>query len=301
MKHFFSALVVIPVIASGLLFASPLPPQRVDVSGALRALMNQVEQTYLARNGYTFGAALNGNPDGAARLLGIGMMPQAEYSRQSQTNRRRYLGLIDEIKGFLRQLAQIHQNDPNSRRRVTYEQLWDAFKEGFTGKNNRWAIDTFGVDPFAVRQPSILHLADDPGLRVNDERARLPMGERSNGAVNLLGERAGRVEGAPRPNPPTPPPPQPQESKYRWQALGIYQNPTWWGGSYKQYSTFGNPEKPVVSSITECCDSTRGCPERNNVKVVPCSAVRGNCVMKVQLLKDSYLGRKGEIKCILRY
>lgn len=128
------------------------------------------------------------------------------------------------------------------------------------------------------------------------------MGTPNQGAVILLQMLAQEVQRPPAPSPPQKPPPsQPTKSRYRWRALGIYQNPTWWGGSYKAYSPFGNPEQPVVSNITECCDSPKGCPGRNRVKVVPCRAVKGNCVMKVELLQDSRLGKKGQIKCILLY
>jgi hypothetical protein len=70
---------------------------------------------------------------------------------------------------------------------------------------------------------------------------------------------------------------------------------------FRECGYFNNPENPSLIAILDCCNSTKGCPGRDRVKVVPCKPVPGNCVMKVQLLKDSYLGRKGEIKCILRY
>jgi len=274
---------------------------RVDISEALSAMMKQVEETYLSHKGITLVNLLDRDPVSAARMLGIGMMSQVEHSKHNNVVRRKYLALVEDIKTFLRQIAHIHQTDPKGVGVITYDQLWNEFKQGFTGKSNDWAVANFGLDPFNVRQPSVLHRAVGPGFQVPEQRATIPMGEPKAGDVRLLDRSAHRADSNRQPSPPPPPPLPSQESKYRWKVLGIYQNPTWWNGSFKAYSPFGNPEKPVVSNITECCDSTRGCPGRNRVKVVPCGAVRGNCVMKVQLLKNSHLGRKGEIQCILLY
>ncbi|MBN1546578.1 MAG: hypothetical protein JW902_07965 [Syntrophaceae bacterium] len=284
-------------------FASPVG-YRVDSSEALTAIMKQVEQTYLYPKGLSFGDMLNNYPVSAAQLFGIGMMAQVDYSKQNQAARTNYLRLSEEIKNFLGQLALIHQTDPNGLHLITQEQLWDAFRQGFTGQCNGWAIANFGLDPFNVRQPSVLNLATASNMYPADERANIPMGVQNDNAINLLDQRANRWEGFSQPNLPPPPPsqpPPPQESKYRWKVLGVYTNPTWETGAFREAGPSIDLEKPIISSILWCCNSTKGCPGRNNVKVVPCKAVPGNCTMKVQLLKDSYLGRKGEIKCILNY
>lgn len=272
--------------------------QGIRTSAALNSFIIQVEQTYLSSRGIKFSNIASRDPVSAARLLGVGTIPQAHYGLKSPSQKQRYFRLMDEINAFLKQLAHIHQAN-----KISYDQLWNAFEQGGTGRNNDWAIANFGVDPMRTQLPSVLHMVSDTPSPIPERRGRIPMGEPKRddgGAVDLMGKRANEVV-VQRPGNDKPPSrPQPREPQFRWQVLGIYKDLKWHGGGYKTVSTLGNPERPIITA-GDCGYSTGNQKFYDKAKVVPCKAVSGTCVYKVRLLRNSHLGRKGEVKCLLHY
>ena len=166
---------------------------RIDPSDTLSRVFNQVETTYLSKKGLSFEGLLGRDPVSAARILGVGMLPQGYYATQSSRHKQRYFRLLDEIDVFLEQLAEIHRSDPSGVASVSHEQLWRIFEQAAGGRDNYWAFATYGVHPDRIRLPSVL---DDEtgGIHSRPSRSGYQQTRRTASALQDRNDLSGEAQ-----------------------------------------------------------------------------------------------------------
>jgi len=175
-------------------------------SPGFQALLNQIQQTYLAPRGDNLSSMRNQYPSIVAALVGHALRQQMVYVRQNPSLNNQFKSLQQEARAYITDVAQTTsyrgRNEDGSP--LTPASLWCVVNKFFQGQEDAWILQNFGVRTGTMP----LVLATRPG----SEQQRRPVHDpyekpRETNQIELFGIGAPSVKGQPQATPPSQPPP----------------------------------------------------------------------------------------------
>jgi hypothetical protein len=197
-------------------------------SPEFQALLNQIQQSYLAPKGDNLSSMWNQHPSTLAALVGHALRQQVFHVQQNPSLNNRFTSLQQEARAYITEVARTTtyrgRNEDGSLV-ASPDNLWFIANKFFQGQEDALILQHYGVRTGTM--PSVLAASSrsqPPGRSV----AAPPFKEKETNQINLLGQTAPPTKGAPPGE--TPPQPTPQR-QVTLQPDGIIGN--WNGNSGK--------------------------------------------------------------------
>jgi hypothetical protein len=176
-------------------------------SPEFQALLNQIQQSYLAPKGDNLSSMWNQHPSTLAALVGHALRQQVFHVQQNPSLNNRFTSLQQEARAYITEVARTTtyrgRNEDGSLV-ASPDNLWFIANKFFQGQEDALILQHYGVRTGTM--PSVLAASSrsqPPGRSV----AAPPFKEKETNQINLLGNAAPRLEKGP-PKEETPPPPR---------------------------------------------------------------------------------------------
>lgn len=143
---------------------------QIQISSTLQTIFDQAESVYIP-SGFTIDGVYKDAPDMIPLFAGLIMQRQKIYMDQTRNLKHvdNYFNLIDQIDGFLSQLAKAHNYmNPVDGSKMPPLQLQTSFMESIQGKYNTVYINKFGINPTTVNIAYLLDSSPNNNIANND-------------------------------------------------------------------------------------------------------------------------------------
>mgnify|MGYP001029599063 FL=1 len=188
-KRLFGFVLIVCTI-----FLTFVPCHAQQYSPEFQALLNQIQQNYLAPRGDNLSSMRNQYPNVVAALIGHALRQQALHVQQNPSLNNRFASLQQQAQVYITDVARTTsshvRNEDGSP--VTPESLWFVVNKFYQGQEDAWIWQNFRVRTGTM--PSVLATRSGPQTPrppVWDP----PMKEEENNQIDLLGQRAPSVKG----------------------------------------------------------------------------------------------------------
>ena len=172
-------------------------------SPEFQALLNQIQQNYLAQKGDNLSSLRNRYPTVVATLIGHALRQQTVYVQQNSSLNNQFTSLQREARAYIGEVARTTTVRLVDGSPFNPEDLWSMVNKALQGGDDGWILETFGVRTGTM--PSVLVARSEP-QQPQLPGGRPPMKEKNQ--IELLGKVAPSVKGPPKETPPPPPPKQ---------------------------------------------------------------------------------------------
>ncbi len=181
-----------PVLIFCILFLTFEPCHAQQYSPEFQALLNQVQQYYLAPKGENIPFLRSQFPAVMAALVGHALRQQGVHVRQNPSLNHRFTNLQQEARTYITDVARTTAFRHDNGSRFTPEDLWNIVNKVLQGHDDAWIFQNFGVRTGTM--PSVL------AARSGSQPPRRPLGDllekpEETNQVELLGKVAPSVKG----------------------------------------------------------------------------------------------------------
>jgi hypothetical protein len=198
-NRFFEAVLVFCIL---FLTIEEIHAQRY--SPEFQALLNQIQQSYLAPKGDNLSSMRNQYPSVVAALIGHALRQQMVHVQQNPSLNNWFKNLQQEARTYITDVARTTsyrgRNEDGSP--LTPESLWFVVNKVFQGQEDALIFQHFGVRTGTM--PPVL--AAGPEHRPLPPPVGAPLMKEEKNQIELLGKSAPSVKGPPKEPPPPPPP-----------------------------------------------------------------------------------------------
>jgi len=181
-------------LALSLLFLTMGQSHAQGYSPEFQALLNQIQQNYLAPRGDNLSSMRNQYPNIVAALIGHALRQQALYVRQNPSLNNRFASLQQQARVYIADVARTTssrvRNEDGSP--VTPENLWFVVNKFYQGQEDGWIWQNFRVRTGTM--PSVMVA----GSGVQPPRPPVwdpPMKQEEKSQIELFGIGAPSVKG----------------------------------------------------------------------------------------------------------
>jgi len=172
-------------------------------SPEFQALLNQIQQNYLAQKGDNLSSLRNRYPTVVATLIGHALRQQTVYVQQNSSLNNQFTNLQREARAYIGEVARTTTARLVDGSPFNPEDLWSMVNKALQGRDDGWILETFGVRTGTM--PSVLVARSEP-QQPQPPFGKPPMKEKNQ--IELLGKVAPSDKGSPKETPPPPPPKQ---------------------------------------------------------------------------------------------
>jgi len=181
-------------------------------SPEFQALLNQIQQNYLAPKGENIPYLRSQFPAVMAALIGHALRQQAVHVQQNPSLNNRFKNLQQEAWTYITDVARTTSFRHEDGSRFTPEVLWNVVNKVLQGQDDAWILQNFGVRTGTM--PSVITSGlgpqePSPILGAPPFVKESPPPSSHGNSIDLLGKQAPPVKGQPKTTP-TPPPPRAQ-------------------------------------------------------------------------------------------
>jgi hypothetical protein len=174
-----------------ILFISLGPCHAQQYSPAFQALLNQIQQTYLAPKGENIAALRSQYPAVIATLVGHALRQQMVHVQQNPSLNNQLMNLQREAQGYIGEVVRTTSARLDNGTRFTQQDLWNITNRAYQGQDDDWIWQNFRVQTGTM--PSVL--AASPGVQPSPPPVEYPSGKKEKNEINLLGRVAPPVKG----------------------------------------------------------------------------------------------------------
>ena len=168
-----------------ILFLTFEPCHAQQYSPEFQALLNQIQQYYLAPKGENISFLRSQFPAVMAALIGHALRQQTVHVQQNPSLNNRFMNLQQEARAYITDVALTTSFIPENGRRFTPEDLWNIVNKVLQGQDDDWILQNFGVRTGTM--PSVL--AASPGVQPPVPPPGKPLTKEKN-QIELLGKTA---------------------------------------------------------------------------------------------------------------
>jgi hypothetical protein len=195
-RHFKSILIFC------ILFSTLGQSHAQQYSHAFQALLNQIQQNYLAQKGDNLSSLRNRYPTVVATLIGNALRQQMVHVLQNPSLNNQFTNLQREARIYIEEVARTTTARLVDGSRFNPEDLWNMVNGALQGGDDGWILETFGVRTGTM--PPVL--AAGPEHRPLPPPVGAPLTKEEKNQIELLGKAAPSVKGPPKETPAPPPP-----------------------------------------------------------------------------------------------
>jgi hypothetical protein len=159
-------------------------------SPEFQALLNQIQQNYLAQKGDNLSSLRNRYPTVVATLIGHALRQQTVYVQQNSSLNNQFTNLQREARAYIGEVARTTTARLVDGSPFNPEDLWSMVNKALQGRDDGWILETFGVRTGTM--PSVLVARSEP-QQPQLPGGRPPMKEKNQ--IELLGKVAPSVKG----------------------------------------------------------------------------------------------------------
>jgi hypothetical protein len=197
-RLFGSALVI--CIHFHIFFLTFGPCHAQQYSPEFQALLNQIQQNYLAPKGENISALRSQYPAVMATLVGHALRQQVVHAQQNPPLNNQFMNLQREAQVYLGDVARTTSARLDDGSLFTPQDLWNIANRAYQGQDDGWILQNFHVQTGTM--PSVL--AARPGTQTPGPPVLgSPMDREEGNQIELFGMGAPSVKGPPK-EPPAP-------------------------------------------------------------------------------------------------
>jgi hypothetical protein len=154
-------------------------------SPEFKALLNQIQQNYLAPKGENLSSLQNKYPTVVATLIGHALRQQTVHVQQNPSLNNQFINLQREAGAYIGEVARTTSARFDDGSRYTPDALWSIVNRAFQGQDDGWVLQTFRVQNGTM--PSVLASSHRP------QQPQIPAGKppmKEKKQIELLGQVA---------------------------------------------------------------------------------------------------------------
>jgi len=175
------------------------PCHAQQYSPEFQALLNQIQQNYLAQKGDNLSSLRNRYPTVVATLIGHALRQQTVYVQQNSSLNNQFTNLQREARAYIGEVARTTTARLVDGSPFNPEDLWSMVNKALQGRDDGWILETFGVRTGTM--PSVLVARSEP-QSPGPPAGRPPRKIEEKKEIELLGKTAPSVKGPPNETPP---------------------------------------------------------------------------------------------------